>query len=189
MKLETVLVVDDDPGMPTYVGRMLAPAKIVGTTDPLRAPEFARRMKPQLALVDHYMPLRTGLEMVSDLRRELCELVIGFMSGLLTIELSMEAIRAGATWFIEKVFDKAQLEAQVTKGGAPLRLLDSSTADFDYNLDRAYRRHIHSVLALADGNKSRAAAMLGIRRTSLQAILKRIHDTQSEAAETTESLK
>lgn len=42
-----------------------------------------------------------------------------------------------------------------------------------WSLERAQRRHIERVLRACDGNKARAAEILGVRRTTLQRMLKK----------------
>jgi two-component system response regulator AtoC len=47
----------------------------------------------------------------------------------------------------------------------------SPAAEDDPNLDHAIMRHIHGVLARVEGNKLRAAKLLGISRSTLYRLL------------------
>lgn len=58
----------------------------------------------------------------------------------------------------------------------------SSAAPDDPNLDRAILRHIHGVLARVEGNKLRAAKMLGISRSTLYRLLESAPDSISAMA-------
>jgi DNA-binding NtrC family response regulator len=55
------------------------------------------------------------------------------------------------------------------------RPVEGTQAEDDPNLDRVILRHIHRVLARADGNKLRAAKLLGISRSTLYRLLDAAH--------------
>ena len=90
------------------------------------------------------------------------------MSAALTHKVTMDAIRAGASWFLEKPFDRSELWNAIRQGGAP--------EPIDLSLSDATRAHIERVLKAHQGNKSAAARSLGLSRQALQLRLKRDGD-------------
>jgi DNA-binding NtrC family response regulator len=160
---DVVLVVDDDAMMTKNVRRMLSDRTVVGVTEAKNAMAKAEEIKPSLALVDLFMLDGWGIDLVRALRERFPMLAIGLMSGALTHEHTMECIRAGATWFIEKPFDREKLEDAIARGGSPL----PAYLELDQTLEQVKRAHIERVLAAHHGNKSAAARALGVRRQTL----------------------
>ncbi len=182
MELKTVVVVDDAHLMHKAIRRMLRPVRVEGTTEAKEAVSLVRRMQPELALVDLVLPWSSGLEVVQALRAEAPTVVIGIISGCLTLENAAECIDAGASWFLEKPFSGEQLRGKIAAGGSPLRL--PSPDDEIMSLESAKFRHIDRTLTFAKGNKSLAARILGIKRESLQRMLKRRPTASNDASVT-----
>jgi CheY-like chemotaxis protein len=65
-----IVVIDDDDGMVRAVTSLLELEghEVVGETDPLRGIELVRETKPHLLLLDFYMPVLTGDEVVRRIR-------------------------------------------------------------------------------------------------------------------------
>ena len=63
------------------------------------------------------------------------------------------------------------IDLPVLSGEPQARAADGNPAEDDANLDRAILRHINRVLGRVDGNKLRAAKMLGISRSTLYRLL------------------
>lgn len=170
MQLKTVVVVDDDPSMHKNVMVMLRPVRVVGTTEGMSAIELVRRERPELAIVDLHLPDSWGVEVVRALRGSFPALVIGVISGALTLANAGDSVDATASWFLEKPFGRDQLRNKIANCAAPLRV--PPHPDEELALELAKRQHVQYVLELAKGNKSEAARLLKIQRPSLQRMLK-----------------
>jgi DNA-binding NarL/FixJ family response regulator len=115
MELETVMVVDDVALVTRDVRRMLSPVRVVGTTRARDALALAREERPQLALVDLFMPDAFGLDVIRELRREFPELLIVVISGLLDGDLAQQSLNATAAGCIEKPFRRVDLVDAIQK--------------------------------------------------------------------------
>ncbi|MGB8169916.1 MAG: response regulator [Chthoniobacteraceae bacterium] len=70
-----ILVVDDDPSIGVYLTRLLEESGrylVEVETDPIVAMATARLYKPDLLVLDIYMPGLSGLEIAEQLRAEPC---------------------------------------------------------------------------------------------------------------------
>ncbi|MCW2667274.1 MAG: Two component regulator containing a CheY-like receiver domain and an DNA-binding domain [Frankiales bacterium] len=110
-----VLLVDDHPAFSRGLALLLAAEarerlEVVGQVDDAaQAVATARRVRPDLALVDLSMPEPGGLAAVRALTRELPAVAVLVLSGLLEDEPALEALRAGARGFVPKTSDPASL--------------------------------------------------------------------------------
>ena len=173
-----------------------APLQIVaGSVQPLRRLAGAGAFRPDLA--SHLTAIRFAIPPLRDRKDDIPllaglflrswsqqhnKLLRGFAAGViprLTIHSwpgnvrELESVTASAAlecsgqWI--RPIDIPRLHWPVAVPSAPVHALDPF-AD-DPNLDRAILRHITRVLARANGNKVRAAKMLGISRSTLYRLL------------------
>lgn len=118
MKPVQVLVVDDEPGMLRAVERILARRfEVTCTDDPTRALEIARRLRPDVALLDVRMPGMSGFELLERLKGQQPTLDVIIMTGSLhdMDRKIVRAIRSDAYYFIQKPFDREVLLALVDR--------------------------------------------------------------------------
>src|SRR6266545_3983611 len=126
MKIETVLVVDDDALVLRALARHLQGAgkQAVTTVDPQQARELSRSHRPELAIVDLLLGpegVQGGLTLVHHLRDERGELVIVAYSGAMTLDLMTFAIEAGADRVVRKDFTMLRgLLGRLESGEQPL---------------------------------------------------------------------
>lgn len=68
--MEHILIVDDDRGVRTLLGRILERAgyRVTEAADGRQAMEMVRRDQPALVITDIFMPEQDGLEIVRELR-------------------------------------------------------------------------------------------------------------------------
>lgn len=163
-----VLVVDDDETYRGTLARALERRGLqvltAGSAD--EAMERARGLCIDYASVDLRMPGASGLELVRALGQRSPKPVIVVLTGYGSIATALEAIKAGASHYLTKPADVADLlrafEAPATAAPAPEPPLEVPS------LARVEWEHINRVLAECGGNISKAARLLGLQRRSLQ---------------------
>jgi CheY-like chemotaxis protein len=110
----TVLICDDEPSLRELIRVSLdGPYEFVEADDGEESLELARRVRPDVIILDMMMPRRTGLEVLSTLREE------GELDDTRVIVLTAqpgtreEALEAGADIVMVKPFEPEQISAAV----------------------------------------------------------------------------
>jgi len=99
-----VVVADDHFGILDQVAALLRPEfDVVATAqDGISALDCIRRLDPDIALLDLFMPGMNGLDVVRTLRGASCRTITVIMTGYNDPELAKAAIAAGAMAFVAK---------------------------------------------------------------------------------------
>lgn len=161
-----MLVVDDDAVLRARLAKAFAArgyeVRTAGSAE--EALILAKDESPELAVVDLKMVGKSGLELVKELKALDASTRIVVLTGYGSIATALDAVRMGATHYLQKPADADEVLAAFAHGGA-----GTSTEDIRApSLARAEWEHINRVLADCAGNISEAARRLGIHRRSLQ---------------------
>ncbi|MHB1168523.1 MAG: HD domain-containing phosphohydrolase [Longimicrobiales bacterium] len=114
-----VLIVDDEESVISVTERVLSRQGITNirtTTDPRRVLPMFREIAPDLVLLDLHMPGLDGFAVLRQLKARVPEgefLPILVVSGDLTTEAKQRALSFGASDFVQKPFDVAELQLRV----------------------------------------------------------------------------
>ena len=171
----TMLIVEDDEGLRERLGAAMSrrgfEVRLAGGV--AEALALAAQDSPELAVLDLRLPDGDGLSLVRGLREIDPTTAMVVLSGYGSIATAMEAVHAGATWFLSKPADADDVLAAFARGDEALRdALGPPSADAPPlrapSLARMEWEHIQRVLADCGGNVSHAAKALGIHRRSLQ---------------------
>lgn len=180
----TVLVVEDDPLQAAHHGAVLRGAgmRVEEVNDPLHILQPLVDLRPDLVLMDLYMPGCTGVELAAAIRQQ--EAFVGIPIVFLSQErermLQLEALRLGGDDFLVKPVDPAHLASIVATRAQRGRVLrshmvrDSLTGLLNHSaiLDR-----LRAELARAERSGSPlAVAMLDLDH------FKAVNDTHGHAA-------
>jgi two-component system response regulator RegA len=166
--IRTVLAVDDDEGVLSALQRTIGRHHTVFTaSDASSATRVARRERPDLAIVDVRLGASSGIDLVRALKADAPHMLVALVSGYLSIDLTVIAVRAGADFVISKPVTGREILRRVEGGGEAPRLEETPT------LAAATREHIARVISDCHGNVSEAARRLGICRSSLQRRLRK----------------
>jgi two-component system response regulator RegA len=166
---QSLLLVDDDEVFRTRMARAFVERgyEVTAAHDFDSALAHARIESPELAVLDLKMPGRSGLELVKALLEIDPQTKIVVLTGYGSIATAIDAVRLGATYYLQKPADADEILASFARGQAPP--LDPPETDYRApSLARAEWEHINRVLSDAGGNISEAARRLGIHRRSLQ---------------------
>ena len=125
----------------------------------------AKKEPPEFAVVDLRMPGKSGLEMVSELKRLDEHTRIVVLTGYASIATAVEAIKLGAIHYLAKPADADGIvEAFYREQGdkeIPIRTKPLSVGQVEWE-------HIHKVLTECEGNISETARRLNMHRRTLQ---------------------
>lgn len=112
MTAQFIMVVDDEPDIRQLISEILEDEgyKVTTAEDAGQAQELYRQRKPDLILLDIWMPGQDGISLLKEWRDEEslhCPVIM--MSGHGTIETAVEATKLGAYDFIEKPLSMAKM--------------------------------------------------------------------------------
>jgi two-component system response regulator RegA len=171
-ELPLVLLVDDDARLRDQLARALRSrgyaVNTAGNFDEGMA--AARESSPEYAVVDLRMPGPSGLELVRGLKELDPETRIVVLTGYGSIATTIDAMRLGAVYYLQKPADADDVIAAFAKADAPpLEAIPESGET--PSLERVKWEHVSRVLADCGGNVSEAARRLKLHRRSLQRML------------------
>ena len=112
--LATVLICDDEPSLRELIRISLdGPYEFVEADDGEESLELARSVRPDVIILDMMMPRRSGLEVLTELRRE--EDLANTRVIVLTAQPATreQALHAGADIVMVKPFEPEQIAAAV----------------------------------------------------------------------------
>jgi len=113
-----ILIVDDSRAMQTIVRRGIEQLgydnmEIRNANNGKEALDIIRVWEPKLVLCDWHMPEMNGLELLHSLNRQMLSVQIGFVTTETSESRKIEALSAGAKFFVQKPFDYKTLHEAV----------------------------------------------------------------------------
>jgi DNA-binding NtrC family response regulator len=199
MATKDILVVDDEVGIRELLSEILFDEgyRIHLAENATQARKFREQQVPDLVLLDIWMPDTDGLTLLKEwVVQDKLTMPVVMMSGHGTIETAMEAMRIGASDFLEKPIALQKLLATVAKAiqrgvpvagaivqeSVPEKFESTTGAQASLHLDlplREAREHFDSLyfnyqMQKENGNISRIAEKAGIERTHLYRKLKQL---------------
>ena len=127
-----ILIVDDEPMVCELLESMVSSLgmKAKGITQALKVIDELRDTFYHLVLLDIFMPDKSGLDLIADIREASSDTKIIIVTGLADKELAIKALRLGAFDFLEKPIDMELLSHSLN------RALDVQDTELDYKKTR-----------------------------------------------------
>ncbi len=117
MNKANILVVEDQDSIRHFVVRALEDdGHIVRGVDSIREARAAiERDMPDLAFLDLKLPDGSGLDLLREIKRMQPEVAVVLMTAFGELEVAVEAMSAGAYWFMKKPFEQEELLALASR--------------------------------------------------------------------------
>lgn len=136
----SILIVDDEKNMRFVIGRALSSAghdvrEAASGEDALKAFEEAI---PDLIILDQRMPGMGGLATLTEIKKEHPDLPVIMLTAHGNVESAVQAMKAGATEYLTKPFDVAELKltvARALKVGNLVRQVDYLRGELERDYD------------------------------------------------------
>ncbi len=126
-----VLVIDDDRSVRHLVvsGLSVNPEfQVISAADGASGLQLVRDEKPDVALLDVYLPEHNGLELFRQIRALDHKIPVIFITGDRSSETAIEAMRAGAFDYVSKPLNLEQLRRLTTSAAKTRQLMDKPVA-------------------------------------------------------------
>jgi two-component system response regulator RegA len=172
-----LLIAEDDAGFRETLALEFGELGFdVSAVSSIKELEALERRSFDFAVVDLKLGTDNGLRVIDAIRRAspACRIVV--LTGYASIATAVQATKLGAIDYLMKPASVAKILGVLTS--------DSVGADFAQvdapppSLARAEREYIETVMANCHGNISKAAALLGVHRQSLQRKLRKFTPRQ-----------
>lgn len=166
---QSILVVDDDDLLRQQLARAFERRGLEVRTAANLAEARALILEesPELAVVDLKMPDGSGMKLLELLHQVDPTTKSVMLTGYGSIATAIDAVRLGATYFLQKPADADEI-LNVFLRGDTASPESGELAPKAPSLARAEWEHINRVLNDCAGNVSEAARRLGLHRRSLQ---------------------
>ena len=173
-----VLIIEDDIDFRASLAkdfeRKGAKVYFVSTLEEIQ--NFNNAFEVTHAVVDLRLKLHSGLDFIPYVREMFPESVIVMLTAYGSISTSVEAIKKGANEYLLKPCRFNDLYSTLLAG----RNVADATPSGMLDLYQKEKEYIDYVLKQNDGNVSKSAEVLGIRRQSLQRKLKKYTEKKIE---------
>lgn len=166
-----ILLVDDDPVLPIVLEDMFSKRNylVERAHNVAAAREKILSFKPDLCLLDLKMPGESGLKLIPELKKLNPQMRIVVLTGHASIETAVEAIKLGATYYLEKPAQADDILAAFEKDSYP----QEQNLDAPEDLFEREKKYIKEALEKNHFNISITAQALGIHRRTLQRKMKK----------------
>ncbi len=120
----TILIVEDDPGFASYLKRLLRrnDLKLITASSGRQAIEYLNQHTIDIVLQDIGLPDINGYQVMDQIRQRFPEILVIVMTGEVTVESAVQALRKGAYDYLRKPFESMDLVNTVENGLERLRL-------------------------------------------------------------------